>query len=93
MLGFKERKRRLGAALEAEAPAKVENSHIAHFEFGMVKNGYIWNFPKDDGYSIGIGTFRGGEAQDFKQILSEYAGLFGVDINTGKQYRHPLCRW
>lgn len=93
-LGFKERKRRLAGALEAEAPTQVENSHIAHFEFGMVKNGYIWNFPKADGYSIGIGTFRGGEGgQDFKSILSEYAGLFGIDLKTSKQYGHPLCLW
>jgi geranylgeranyl reductase family protein len=93
LLGFKDRKRRLGGALEAEAPAKVEDTHIAHFEFGMVKNGYIWNFPKADGYSIGIGTFRGGEGQDFKQILGEYATLFGIDVKTCKQYGHPLCLW
>lgn len=93
LLGFKERQRRLGGALEAEAPANVQNSNIAHFEFGMVKNGYIWNFPKADGYSIGIGTFRGGEGQDFKKILSEYGTLFGIDIKTSKQYGHPLCLW
>lgn len=93
LLGFKDRQRRLGGALEAEAPANVENSNIAHFEFGMVKNGYIWNFPKADGYSIGIGTFRGGEGQDFKKILSEYGTLFGIDIKTSKQYGHPLCLW
>ena len=92
-LGFKDRKRRLGGALEAEAPANVENSHIAHFEFGMVKNGYIWNFPKADGYSIGIGTFRSGEGQDFKSIVSEYATLFRVDIKNTKQYGHPICLW
>lgn len=92
-LGFKERQRRLGGALEAEVPAQVENSHIAHFEFGMVKNGYIWNFPKADGYSIGIGAFRGGEGQDFKSILSEYATLFSIDVKTSKQYGHPLCLW
>ncbi|MBD2461711.1 geranylgeranyl reductase family protein [Oscillatoria sp. FACHB-1407] len=92
-LGFKERKRRLGAALEAEAPAHVENPDVAHFEFGMVKNGYIWNFPKADGYSIGIGTFIGGQGQDFKSILSEYGTLFGVDIKTCQQYGHPLCLW
>lgn len=92
-LGFKDRKRRLGGALEAEAVTNVENSNVAHFEFGMVKNGYIWNFPKADGYSIGIGTFRGGEAQDFKSILTEYATLFGVDLKTSKQYGHPLCLW
>lgn len=92
-LGFKDRKRRLGGALEAEALAKVENTNTAHFEFGMVKNGYIWNFPKADGYSIGIGTFRGGEGQDFKSILAEYATLFGVDVKSSKQYGHPLCLW
>ncbi len=93
LLGFKERQRRLGGALEAEASADVVNSNIAHFEFGMVKNGYIWNFPKADGYSIGIGTFRGGEGQDFKKILSEYSNLFGIDLKTTKQYGHPLCLW
>ncbi len=92
-LGFKERKRRLGGALEAETPAQVKNSHIAHFEFGMVKNGYIWNFPKADGYSIGIGTFRGGAGQDFKSILGEYATMFGVDLKTSKQYGYSLCLW
>lgn len=94
LLGFKERKRRLAGALEAEAPAKVENGHIAHFEFGMVKNGYIWNFPKADGYSIGIGAFRGGgEAQDFKSILNEYGTVFGLNVRNCKQYGHPLCLW
>lgn len=92
-LGFKDRVRRLGGALEAEASANVKHTNIAHFEFGMVKNGYIWNFPKADGYSIGIGTFRGGEGQDFKQILGEYATMFGVDLKTCKQYGHPLCLW
>lgn len=92
-LGFKDRKRRLAGALEAEASAQVENPQIAHFEFGMVKNGYIWNFPKADGYSIGVGTFRGGEPQDFKAILTDYAPLFGVDLQHAKQYGHPLCLW
>ncbi len=92
-LGFKDRRRRLGGALEVEAPAQVVDSHVAHFEFGMVRNGYIWNFPKADGYSIGIGTFRGGDPQDFKGILQEYATIFGIDIHAAKQFGHPLCLW
>lgn len=92
-LGFKDRKRRFAGALEAEAAANVKDPESAHFEFGMVKNGYIWNFPKADGYSIGIGTFRGGEQQDFKSILTEYATLFGIDLKTTQQYGHPLCLW
>jgi geranylgeranyl reductase family protein len=92
-LGFKERKRRMGGALEAEAPSQIENGNMAHFEFGMVKNGYIWNFPKADGYSIGIGTFRGGEPQNLREIVTEYAKIFGVDFKSIKQYGHPLCLW
>ncbi len=92
-LGFKERKRRMGAALEAEAPANNQNGHTAHFEFGMVKNGYIWNFPKADGYSIGIGTFRGGEPQNLREIVTEYSNTFNVDFKAIKQYGHPLCLW
>lgn len=92
-LGFKERKRRMGGALEAEALTQVSNGHMAHFEFGMVKNGYIWNFPKAEGYSIGIGTFRGGEPQDLRAIVTEYSTSFGVDFKAIKQYGHPLCLW
>jgi geranylgeranyl reductase family protein len=92
-LGFKDRKRRLAGALEAEAKTDIKDGHVIHFEFGMIKNGYIWNFPKADGYSIGVGTFRGGERQDFKQVLSEYAGLFGINLQQTQQYGHPLCLW
>jgi geranylgeranyl reductase family protein len=92
-LGFKERKRRLSAALEVETPAPAGQKPQVNFEFGMVKNGYIWNFPKADGYSIGVGTFVGGEPQDFKGILTEYGKAFGVDVNASKQYGHALCLW
>lgn len=91
-LGFKERKRRLAGALEVETPVEHQNRQI-HFEFALVKNGYIWNFPKADGFSIGIGTFRGGEPQDFKAILKNYATLFDLDISQAKQYGHPISVW
>jgi geranylgeranyl reductase family protein len=92
-LGFKERKRRLAGALEAESPASSPVDPTIHFDFGLVKNGYIWNFPKADGYSLGIGTFRGGEAQDLKKLLAEYGQMFGIDLKMSKQYGHPLCLW
>jgi geranylgeranyl reductase family protein len=92
-LGFKDRKRTLGGALEAEAITPIEKGHMAHFEFGMVKNGYIWNFPKADGYSIGIGAFRGGESQNLREIVAEYSEMFGVNFKSIKQFGHPLCLW
>jgi len=92
-LGFKDRKRRLAGALEAEVSTQVKNLNTAHFEFGLIKNGYVWNFPKADGYSIGVGTFIGGQPQDFKKILDEYAQSFNVNVKSSKQYGHPLCIW
>jgi len=91
-LGFKERKRNMAGALEAETPAPAPTPTI-HFDFGQVKNGYIWNFPKADGYSIGIGTFRGGGTQDLKGMVAEYGQKFGVDLTTCHQYGHSLCLW
>lgn len=92
-LGFKKRKRLFGGALEAEAITPVEQTHIAHFEFGMVKNGYIWNFPKADGYSIGVGTFHGSKPQNLKKIATDYSQIFGVDFTVIPQHGHPLCLW
>ena len=37
-LGFKERKRRMGAALEVEAPHPAPDVSAAHFDFGSVQN-------------------------------------------------------
>jgi geranylgeranyl reductase family protein len=92
-LGFKDRKRRLSGALEAEVITDVPNQNLAHFEFGLIKNGYLWNFPKADGYSIGVGTFIGNKPQDFKKTLDEYAKSFDLDINNSKQYGHAICLW
>lgn len=92
-LGFKQRKRNIGGALEAEALTSIENGDTAHFEFGMVKNGYIWNFPKSDGYSIGIGAFRGRHPQNLCNIVTEYSTLFGVDFKAIQRHGHPLCLW
>ncbi len=92
-LGFKQRKHTIGGAIEAEASVKVENGSTAHFEFGMVKNGYLWNYPKCDGYSLGIGVFKNNQKQNLKSIAGEYSKIFDIDFNTTKQYGHPISLW
>ncbi|MBW4544827.1 MAG: geranylgeranyl reductase family protein [Symplocastrum torsivum CPER-KK1] len=92
-LGFQNRKRRMAGAIEIETPAPRDQEPIVHFDFGLVKNGYIWNFPKADGYSIGIGNFRGGGAQDLKGMVAEYAKQFDIDLNAYNQYGHGICLW
>ncbi|MCS7226372.1 MAG: geranylgeranyl reductase family protein [Gloeomargarita sp. SKYB31] len=93
-LGFRERKRRLAGALEVEVPLQANPHPRICFEFGLVKNGYAWNFPKRDGLSLGVGTFAGGgQTQDFRQLLRTYAAHFQVDLSHVRQYGHPLCLW
>lgn len=90
-LGFKEPKHRLAATLEV--PASNVDLANAHFEFGMVKNGTIWNFPKPDGYSLGVTTFRGGDPSNLQATLTDYASKFGMDVKGSQTFLHPLCLW
>lgn len=91
-LGFKQRKHKIGGAIEAEIPAQTVDNHTACFDFG-VANGYRWNFPKADGYSLGVGVFSRGEHQDLRYKAREYASVFGINLGPVKQYGHPLSAW
>ncbi|MCT7950654.1 geranylgeranyl reductase family protein [Ancylothrix sp. C2] len=90
LLGFKERKKRMGVSWEIPATVSPENA-VINFEFGLSKNGFVWNFPKADGYSVGTATFVGGEPKDFNGPLSEYGE--GLRLSGGTKYTHPLCLW
>ncbi|MFE4107173.1 geranylgeranyl reductase family protein [Almyronema epifaneia] len=94
-LGFNNRRYLLGGALEAEPRLDMPSEPIMHFEFGLLKNGYAWNFPKADGYSIGGGVFRSGRHQkyDLRPPLTQYAAEFGLEAAQVKQHGHPLLSW
>lgn len=94
-LGFDKRKTSVAGAIEIEPRIRVENSHIVHFEFGLLKNGYVWNFPKSDGYSIGSGAFCTNQRQgnDLVQPMVDYAASFGVDGHGVQKHGHPVCLW
>ena len=94
-LGFAERKASVAGAIEIEPKVAVENGHVVHFEFGLLKNGYVWNFPKADGYSIGSGAFctnqrKGG---DLVKPMVDYAEAFGVDGESEQKHGHPVYLW
>ncbi|MEM6451703.1 MAG: geranylgeranyl reductase family protein [Cyanobacteria bacterium P01_D01_bin.105] len=91
-LGFREHKVREAAALEISTPAPVENGAFS-FEFGLAKNGCVWSFPKQQGYSIGISSFVGGELKDIEAPLKAYAPEFGTRFEQGKLHTHPLKLW
>lgn len=94
-LGFGERKTTIAGAIEIEPKVAVENAHVVHFEFGLLKNGYVWNFPKADGYSIGSGAFCSNQrkGRDLVQPMVDYAAAFGVDGVSEQKHGHPVCLW
>ncbi|MGB3788056.1 MAG: geranylgeranyl reductase family protein [Phormidesmis sp.] len=94
-LGFGDRTPNIAGAIEIEPKGAVENSHVVHFEFGLLKNGYVWNFPKRDGYSIGSGVFRTDrrKGKDLVAPMAEYAAAFGVDGNAEPKFGHPVYIW
>ncbi|MGB7440950.1 MAG: geranylgeranyl reductase family protein [Coleofasciculaceae cyanobacterium] len=92
-LGFKDGKKRMAASLEVPTGNGTTNNPSIHFDFGQVKNGYVWNMPKADGYSIGVGTFLGGEERKLQDKMTDYAKKAGLDLSKAKHYEHPLCLW
>lgn len=94
-LGLKQRKALMVGGIETEPRLPIRNGHIFHFEFGLLKRGYVWNFPKADGYSLGSGVFLPGKrkSNDLVPPLAEYSQQFGVDINTEAKHGHPLFLW
>ncbi|PSN17441.1 dehydrogenase [filamentous cyanobacterium CCP5] len=94
-LGFKSRKATVAGAIETEPRLQVQDGHRFHFEFGLLKQGYIWNFPKADGYSLGSGIVRSTrrKSRDLVQPLADFSEQFGVDIDTETQHGHPILLW
>ncbi len=88
-LGFGDRQTRLGAVMEVPNA----NSNTAQFDFGLVKNGFVWNLPKADGCSAGTATFRGGDSVDLNAALREYAAKAGLNTNGAQIHTHPIAFW
>ncbi len=91
-LGFRQHKLREAGTLEVATSEPVEAGAFS-FEFGMVKNGCLWSFPKRQGYSFGVSSFIGNSVKAPEKLLSEYALAFGVSAQQGTFYTHPLKLW
>lgn len=87
-LGLKEPKRRQSFSLETSFTGKES----ANFDFGTIKPGYIWSFPKAGGSSFSIATFRD-EVKNLKNSLADYATQCGVDVKNSQIYEHAMCLW
>ena len=83
----------VGVALEAECPDPAPADTPLCLDLGMPAFGYVWNFPKRDGQSLGIGTLRGRAQPDLRGTLARYAAGFGVDLGACRLAAHPVHVW
>jgi len=83
----------LRAAIEAEVPlaprATADWAQTALFEFGALKGGYLWIFPKRDHLSVGIGAFRKSRAK-LRDVLRQEMTKFGISLDGVTLHGHPL---
>ncbi|NJK49192.1 geranylgeranyl reductase family protein [Candidatus Gracilibacteria bacterium] len=93
-LGLKPPQESLGATLEVKTAVPADQQHTACFELGMLKNGFIWKFPKADGYSISASCLRGKvKAEELKKQLTEYALASKLNLANSSYGEYPLNVW
>lgn len=92
-LGFPEVSCRPASIIEATVPAAAADDCAINFEFGLLKHGCLWNFPKQQGYAIGAATFLGKPPKDLTSILQSYSQSFGVSEAQTSLHHHPLKLW
>ena len=102
--------RSIALGMEVEFPHKWGVGHsdlrpdVAHLEYGAVKRGYAWVFPKADHLNIGAGLFRPArrDARTDQQMREELRqAIFGYletlqlpyDRAQMKFHAHPLPLW
>ena len=85
------------AAASFQVPGSVSDRRkmTAFFDFGSLKNGFMWCFPKADGYSFSAAYVRNpkGKPDELKKQLIKYAELFDLDPSQGNYQEHPLNLW
>lgn len=89
-LGFKPKVVRTAAVMSVPNPT---GDRAAHFEFGLVKNGYLWSFPKGDRRTVGVAVVRGSDRPHWEPILQQYCAAYGLSPADCAIHYHPLCLW
>jgi flavin-dependent dehydrogenase len=92
-LGFPPLKHAVAGALEGETPWAMTDTATAHLDFGTISRGYLWNFPKAEGWSLGGGVFRGSARVDLRGVVDQYALAFGLAREDLRVAAHPLHLW
>ena len=84
---------RFASAISVEVDAPTPEPDTARFEFGMVRHGFCWAFPREGGYSIGVGTFIGRQEVDADAVLAALLPSLGLPVDAGVRRREWLRIW
>jgi geranylgeranyl reductase family protein len=104
------KERALAIAIEAEVPHQWGIGHpdlrpeVCHLEYGAVRRGYAWVFPKGDHLNVGAGVFRPrredgrGDAsvrEELHRAIHAYLDMLGVPCSPEAltYHAHPLPIW
>ncbi len=104
------RKRSIALGMEVEFPHQWGTGHpdlrpdVIHLEYGAVRRGYAWVFPKADHLNVGAGLFRPDRSdarsdrqvrEELRQAIFGYLDVLQVSYNPSqmKFYAHPLPIW
>lgn len=91
-LKIKQGKEKLAGILQISGLSTEETPPL-HFDFGSLKNGFIWNFPQSDGYGISATTFQGGDAKNLQETLQSYYQSSGLPGGTVQYHEHSVRLW
>ena len=92
-LGLGPAKPRFASTVSVDLEGPVAEKHTAYFEFGLVRHGFCWAFPREGGYSIGVGTFIGRDAADSDAVLSQLLPSLGFAADAGQRRAGQLRIW
>jgi len=84
---------RYASTIAVEVNAAVQESETARFDFGLVHHGFCWSFPRQGGYSIGLGTFIGREPADGQTVLEQLLPDLGLEADSGVRTSCALRIW
>ena len=92
-LGLGSRQPRYASTLSVEVEGAVADPHTARFDFGLVRHGFCWAFPRQGGYSIGLGTFIGRDELQAETVLASLLPSLGFAPEAGLRTRGRLRVW
>jgi len=92
-LGLGPARPRFADTVSVEVACEPAEPSTARFEFGLVRHGFCWAFPRQGGYSIGVGTFIGREPADAEAVLRALLPSLGLAADAGERRAGRLRIW